>query len=275
MRGTWVSSLARTAGIDDTTLSQRWLRIVRVMLPFTVFIEIVSLKANGAAIFDSSAFFLISAVPWFAIVVLSGTERYGRIGSSLAFLSLLIGIVMTFPDVSNHSWLTLASLGVLSLLDGRSPSQRLHGALVARVQVAAVLFYSGLHKFASGLWFDGTMLGSTTRFSESGPIVLLERAFHAVGVASAPETALTFASNATWLGEVTTGLGLLIAPVAVPAMILAILMLIVIEVAAHEFIFGAVMLILLSMSFNARWVCGLCLLAVATVGVRVLWMMIT
>jgi hypothetical protein len=241
------------------------------MLPLTVLIEIVTFRVNGVALFESNAFFLVSAVPWLAMVVLSGTERFGRVGSTLSFLSLLAGVIATFPEVANHSWLTLTALAVLALVDGRSAEQRLNGALIARVQVATVLFYSGLHKLVSGIWFDGTMLRSMPKLSESIPITILERAFQVLGASSAADAAFTVASNVTWLSELITGLGMLFAPVASLAMWLAIFMLFVIELAAHEFIFGSVMLILVSMSFRTRWIRGLCLLAIGALVCQLFW----
>lgn len=252
---------ASIVGIEEATLSERWLRAVRALIPLTVLLEIVQLRAGATEMFASSPVFLAAALPWLAIVLLSGTKRFGRLGSSLAFLSLLIGIIITFPSISNHSWLTLTVLAVLALLDGRSPSQRVNAALVARVQVAAVLFYSGLQKLAAGLWLDGTMLGHAPRFSESAPIVWIEQCLALLGVNSASETALSIASMGTWIGELLSGVGLLFAPTAAIALVFAIVMLVVIELAAHEFIFGSLMLILFSMSFRSRWLRGVSVLA--------------
>jgi hypothetical protein len=181
-------------------------------------------------------------------------DRTRGIALGLACLLQAARVVRDFPATANHSYLQLVLLVLAALLSGASPAERVQLLSSYRLIAAAVLFHAGVQKVLYGMYFDGRMLAVLISLHERyqlafGPIIgasevarLDALSTHVAGsgpflVDSMP---LIVISNITWLAELALGAWLLTANRWAPW--LAALLIVGIELAARETVFGVVML---------------------------------
>lgn len=197
---------------------------------------------------------------------LSGIVAVFRRAARLVSFFLCIYVsVRLFPTIPNHGYLLCIALLMGAMFDTDHPAEQLTLADGFRCLGAIVLFWSGVQKLLAGTWTHGQLLayeiGHSSRFYQAfgGMISRAERhAFQTDGPFEGT-TLLVVLSNATWILEIVTGLGLLAVHgrIRKVAAIVALMLLLVIELVARESVFGVLMVALLlpaaDVRFRARW----------------------
>ncbi len=203
----------------------------------------------------------------------------------LAFVACVVRIVATWPHAYNH--LVLETLLLAAVAGLRHDDVREDRLLLqwARWLAVAVLFWSGVQKVLHGCYFEGQFLALTaaTNASFATPLTWIAageidrlRQLLPLRVGAGPFTftspSLLLASNLVWISEIALGLALLQTSLRKPAALSALIVLVTIQVVAHELVFGFWMALLLALVAPARafrllepvaWVALLLILLVA------------
>lgn len=203
----------------------------------------------------------------------------------LAFAVCALRIVATWPHAYNH--LVLETL-LLAAVAGLRPDDAHEDRLLlqcCRWLAAIVLFWSGVQKVLHGCYFEGQFLALTaaTNVSFATPLAWIAadeierlRQLLPLRAGAGPFTftspALVLASNLVWISEIALGLALLQTSLRKPAALSALIVLVTIQIVAHELVFGFWMALLLALVAPARafrllepaaWVALLLILVVA------------
>ncbi len=222
-----------------------------------------------AAVFGTMAF--IKQPGWIAggfgcLLWLAGFLAIRHRAARIVSLVGCIGAAASlFPDVPNHGYVLCFALGIGALFHDELPAERALLDQGFRQLGAIVLFWSGVQKLLAGTWTQGQLLayeiGQGPRFN--GVLGwLVPSAEHQAYRGAGPflgNTTLVLLSNAIWIMEIALGLALLSSHLRIRrgAALLTIFVILGIEVAARESVFGILMLALLlpaiDLQFRARW----------------------
>lgn len=211
-------------------------------------VRLASFGAFGSPRTIALGFGLLSlGTMWWALSV----ETARRASAVVASL-LLVAYGGMFPDVSNHSWLTLYLLVFACLSDFSDSGDRVGYTALTRLSVASVLFYSGLHKVLLHEWRSGEIFLHMTSMSESVPVQVLQSLVEAAGFSDAPATARRISANTTWILEVALGVSLLCPGARRVGVWACVLFMCVVQASAGEYYFAALVGIALTVVCRDR-----------------------
>jgi uncharacterized membrane protein YphA (DoxX/SURF4 family) len=194
--------------------------------------------------------------------------RRQRSRAAFAFV-LAVSIVRVldqFPFSANHHYLELGVLALGTLFDDRKKDEAQLLLQSCRWLVATVLFWAGLQKILHGYYFGGEFFGyaisQEPRFAQIlGPLLPADELIRlqsygrpaplGAGPYRSTSWALLLVSNATYLMEILIAIGLFVRRIRPLALCGAMALVIAIEVAAREVLFGALYLGLISL-FSRR-----------------------
>jgi uncharacterized membrane protein YhaH (DUF805 family) len=188
--------------------------------------------------------------------------RWSRAAFAFALGVSIIRAINEFPISANHHYLELGVLALGALFDDRKPGE---GELLlqsCRWLVVAVLFWAGLQKVLHGYYFGGEFLSyaisQEARFAQifgvllpSDELIRLQSYGRPAPVGAGPyraeSWALVLVSNATYLLEILTAIGLFVRRLRPFALSAGMALIVAIEVAAREVLFGALFLGLIAL----------------------------
>ena len=245
----------------------------RLLLLHVAFATALRLGGDG---FPNAVSFVcaIGLLPACALGLWPGRERLGAAAAASLQFALAVSV---FPAGSNHSFLELVALVLVAFLDPRRPAEcRLLGQSLRWVVVIA-LFYTGLQKFLYGTYFEAVYLGYAiaTRehfadfFAWLLPAAELTRlvglpgpnvTWHPDGTATLASGSyavralpVVIVSNLTWLAEMALPFFLLWRRTRALAVAAAIGLVAVIQMAARELFFAALMVNWLLLFTRRAW----------------------
>jgi len=220
---------------------------------------------------------------------LAGLDRRFRRGSSgVALIVLLVRHVITFPRVSNHSYLEVVLLTLYCWIDDSRDDEQDLFLQACRWLTALIFFYTGVQKLWYGQYFNGRYLAYLAAVApKTGTafelLVRPEELARLMGykreVGSGPflidSTFFKLLSNGAWLSEIGLGVALLFRKLWPLAVACAIFTMLVIEFIAREFIFGVLMVSMLFLftkrDFNRRLLPGYVLFLAYLAAVKLGW----
>lgn len=208
---------------------------------------------------------LASGASLFALVGLLGRRREAFLG----LVVIQLGVVWAqFPRTGNHKFLELFLLVFLCLADSKREEGRalLLGSL--RWIVLLVFFFAGIQKAVHGYYFRGDLLafyfGLENFRLVLEPLLPQEEVLRLSaltrqvggGPFGSSNLQLVLISNLAWVGESVLALLLLFRRTRVAAIVAAVGLVVMIELAAHELYFGALymsgLLLFLPVDLNRR-----------------------
>lgn len=213
------------------------------------------------------------------LVAIAGLmPRFARPATAIATLLVLGDVLVTLPDTANHVFLEWLCLVLLTLFDEQDEDEAPLLLQGLRWMTGVFFFYTGLQKVLYGYYFDGQFLAFLAAtderfrlfFQHLIPSEELERlrAFNLslvdadagrwkprVGAGPYRVDSLIFVlvSNITYIFEMVAGLLLLLPRTRVVAALASIVFVIMIELAARELTFGALMINLLLLFLPGKW----------------------
>ena len=171
---------------------------------------------------------------------------------------LILRVVWDVGSAANHHYLAalIVSLAAIVRLDEVAPARVLESGI--RWILAVVLVAAGVQKVLHGEYFAGEFLASMVSeragfaaafqwwipADELARLRLLEQVAGA-GPYRVESVTFSIISNLAYLGELATGLGLLVHRLRSAACLAAIALVVAIESAAHELFFGGLVIALL------------------------------
>jgi uncharacterized membrane protein YhaH (DUF805 family) len=188
--------------------------------------------------------------------------RWSRAAFALALVVSILRLANQFPFAANHHYLELGVLALGTLFDDRREGEDQLLLQSCRWLVATVLFWAGLQKILHGYYFGGEFLSyaisQEARFAQifgvllpSDELIRLQSYGRPAPLGAGPyraeSWALVLVSNATYLMEILVALGLLVRRLRPFALCGALALIVAIEVAAREVLFGALFLGLVSL----------------------------
>ena len=202
---------------------------------------------------------VVVAVAVWAAATVRGRSRGWLDGVALAAVAGLAAAV--FPATSNHGFLGAVCLGWLVLV---RPTEALPAL---RWTVVIVAFYAGVQKVLHGTYFDGTFLAYQVAHSERFtatlgallPTAELARlqALEPLTVGAGPYRLTSWVgltlSNAVWIAELVLPPLLWIRRTRTAAMVGLIAVVLAIEIAAREVLFGGLFVALLLLFGPPTW----------------------
>lgn len=255
--------LSITNGPEDVGLSAKLLGFQLFLLGHLTASEI----AKQTAVADEFGPFLAIG---FAICFLAGLNRKTRhVALFAATLMQLSRFVADFPGAANHYYIELTCIALLAF--GYRPESKPDREQNEHSQAETfkwlpliVLLYSGLQKLLYGTYFNGVYLGfmirHDERFSKGFRWFFSEETMERLQE-TAPEGPFRLlsafelmVSNASYLGEIAAGVGLLFARTRKAAAIFAIVLVASIEFVALEVFFGLLFASLMMFYFRRPWV---------------------
>jgi hypothetical protein len=205
---------------------------------------------------------MISACAYTLGLCFGWRAQWSRAAFAFVFVVSTVKFANQFPVPANHHYLELGVLALGTLFDDR---EKLEAQLLlqsCRWLVATVLFWAGLQKVLHGYYFGGEFLSyaisQETRFAQifgvlvpGEELVRLQSFGQQPPLGAGPYRAsswtLILVSNATYLLEILTAIGLLIRRTRPIALCVAMALVVAIEVVAREIFFGALMLGLIAL----------------------------
>jgi hypothetical protein len=188
--------------------------------------------------------------------------RWSRSAFAFVLAVSIIRLANQFPVAANHQYLELGVLALGTLFDDRIKGESQLLLQSCRWLVATVLFWAGLQKMLHGYYFGGEFLSyaisQEARFAQIFGVLLpgdeLARLLSygrpaplGAGPYRAASWALLLISNATYFTEILVAIGLFIRRVRPFALCAAMALVVAIEVAAREVLFGALYLGLITL----------------------------
>lgn len=181
------------------------------------------------------------------------TRRRVKLAAAIAAVLLIVRLACFFPLSANHYYLEVLYALFLAIPD-RGPEEEDLVLKAVSFTVVVGLIASGVQKVLHGYYFGGEflcfMLAHDPRFEVLKPLVpaseLLRLQVLDKGIGAGPyrvESApLLIVSNMTYLLEILVPVGLLVPRLRRMALAVGIAFVIVIEIAARELFFGALMI---------------------------------
>lgn len=209
---------------------------------------------------------LLCACAYTLTLCLGWRVRWSRAAMAFALGVSIVRITNQFPFSANHHYLELGVLALGTLFDDREEGEAELLLQSCRWLVVAVLFWAGLQKILHGYYFGGEFLNyaisQELRFTQifgvllpSDELIRLQSYGRPVPLGAGPfrseSWALLMVSNATYLTEIGVAIGLLVRRLRPFALCAAMTLIVVIEVAAREVLFGALYLSLIAL-FSRR-----------------------
>ncbi len=192
--------------------------------------------------------------------------RWSRAAFAIALGVSIIRIANQFPFSANHHYLELGVLALGTLFDDRKEGEAQLLLQSCRWLVVVVLFWAGLQKILHGYYFGGEFfsyaISQEVRFAQifgillpSDELIRLQSYGRPAPLDAGPfrteSWALLIVSNATYLMEIGVAIGLLLRRLRPFALCAAMALIVAIEVAAREVLFGALYLGLIAL-FSRR-----------------------
>jgi len=200
---------------------------------------------------------LLCACAYTVVLFFGWRARWSRAAFAFALVVTIIRLTNQFPFAANHHYFELGVVALGALFDERRKGEAQLLLQGCRWLVATVLFWAGLQKLLHGYYFGGEFLSyamsQELRFEEifggllpSDELVRLQSYGRPAPLGAGPyraeSWALLLVSNATYLMEILTAIGLLVRRVRPLALCAAIVLIFAIEVTAREVLFGALFL---------------------------------
>lgn len=227
---------------------------------------------HGWVLFSRNDVDALRSLHLVAAVILTGaaigsfsllTQRRAAV---LAFCTCLARLLATFPHAYNHLFLEAVVFAAAAGLQADDDAENRLLLQFARWLAVIVLFWSGVQKVLHGCYGSGQFLALMVATNEhfAAPFAtffpheverlrqLLPLRYGAGPFAFEP-MALIAASNLVWLSEIGLGLALLQSSLRPIAAFIALLLLVTIQVVAHELVFGFWLAMLLALYAPARW----------------------
>lgn len=200
---------------------------------------------------------LLCACAYTVGLCLGWRARWSQAAFVLALVISIIRLSNQFPFAANHHYLELGVVALGALFDDRREGEAQLLLQGCRWLVVTVLFWAGLQKVLHGYYFGGEFLSyamtQEARFAQifagllpSDELIQLQSYGRPAPIGAGPyrteSWALLLVSNATYLMEIMIAIGLLVRRVRPFALCSAVALVIAIEVAAREVLFGALYL---------------------------------
>ena len=193
-----------------------------------------------------------SAILLVLCFVVGWRDRFARLAASGALLLLVGHVVATFPQTHNHMFLNVVVLGLIVFLREDVPVERQRLLQAARGLVIIVCCWAGLQKLLHGYYFRGTFFAyamlHSRRFGsffsmvapadESARLTSLDPTALGSGPWVFESPSMLLLCNGVVFAEILIPLGLLHHRTRRPSVAALIALLVCIELAAHEFVFG-------------------------------------
>lgn len=180
----------------------------------------------------------------------------------IALAAMCFKFQQVFPDNPNHFYVEMFAILFLTLNKIDDEDQQLTALAALRWLPAIILFWSGLQKVLYGTYFDGSYLAYHSQMPRWAPffdMVLPADELRRLSEQSPPGpygfhslTGLLMA-NVSYLSEIAVGILLLIRKTRTIAFCWACGLLLVMELGAREVFFGLLMLLLLLLYQDGRW----------------------
>ena len=241
---------------DPETLSSKLGAFITLFVLHCAVREWVSLyDVHGDALLSRAPEKVLPLAIWLSLCTLATlTDRYRNAALYGLFMGLTFKLVEHTPTWSNH--FTVEWITSVFLLMGARRSEGFPALCQAlRWLVFIALFWSGLQKVLHGTYFQGTFLAfvvaNSDRFADFFVWVLPAWEFDAIRSTALPgpyrfESWMGLAiSNVTWIAEMCFSLLLLTERFRMLAVVGAAVLLVGIEIAARELMFGLLFLNLL------------------------------
>jgi hypothetical protein len=192
--------------------------------------------------------------------------RWSRAAFAFVLVVSILRLANQFPIAANHQYLELGVLALGTLFDDRRKGEAQLLLQSCRWLAATVFFWAGLQKVLHGYYFGGEFLSyaisQEARFAQifgvllpSDELIRLQSYGRPAPLGAGPYRATSWAlvlvSNATYLMEILAAIGLLVRRVRPLALCAAMALIVAIEVAAREVLFGALFLGLIAL-FDRR-----------------------
>ena len=218
---------------------------------------------GATAVIVEAAFWLLNKLGYRGFVV-AGVSLWA---TRAAAVLVVAQIALTMPFTANHVFLELLCLALLAFLDESKADEDELLLQAMRWLTAVFFFYAGLQKVLYGRYFDGQFLAfmaaTQDRFADFFRYFMSDEAFVQLRAHELPKLgagpyrvdSLLFLaiSNSVYIFEMVAGILLLVRK-ARPFTALAIIaFVIVIEIAAREIVFGALMVNLALLFIPGRW----------------------
>lgn len=194
------------------------------------------------------------------------SARTHRLAAVLACATCVGRLIATFPHAYNHLVLEALMLAAAAALRADDDAENRLLLQLGRWLAVIVLFWSGIQKVLHGCYDQGQflalMVATNDHFAAAfAPLFPHEverlRALLPLRVGAGPFVLepwpLVAASNLVWITEVGLGLALLRSSLRAAAALSAVLLLVTIQVVAHELVFGLWLAVLLALFAPARW----------------------
>ncbi len=180
--------------------------------------------------------------------------RWSQAAFGFALAIAIVRTVNQFPFTANHQYLELGILALGTLFNDRKAGEAQLLLQSCRWLVVAVFFWAGLQKALHGYYFQGEFLSyaitQEPRFAQifsrllpSEEFIRLQSFGRPAPLGAGPFRAeswpLLLLSNLTYLMEIGVALGLLVRRIRQPALWTGLMLIVAIEVAAREVLFGA------------------------------------
>ena len=205
---------------------------------------------------------LLCACAYVLSLCLGWRARWSRAAFAFALVISIVRLSNQFPFAANHHYLELGVLALGALFDDRKEGEAQLLLQSCRWLVVTVLFWAGLQKILYGYYFGGEFLSyaisQEARFAQifgalipSDELIRLQSYGRPAPLGAGPyraeSWALVLVSNATYAMEILAAIGLVVRRLRPLALCAAFALIVAIEVAAREVLFGALFLGLISL----------------------------
>lgn len=189
-------------------------------------------------------------------VVLSGCALFAfmarppRVVVALAFTTMIARLTVAFPHLYNHLFLEALLMGAAVILPGEDEDDAVF-LQFTRATIVIVLFWSGVQKVLHGCYFEGEFLAVSIASNEyfAMPFTWIAPAEVArlrdllpLRIGAGPfrleSLPLVALSNLVWVAEIALPIGLLVRRTRALAVVATLALLVAIESAARELVFG-------------------------------------
>lgn len=259
----WAERALRWLDGDDPATEQSKVRAFQQIFVLIVCVEYwtrVTPQWHGFALHSAAGLLLVSAL---GVAALS--ERWRRPALFGLAIAQAIRLWTEFPAAGNHSYLELFLCILCGWLNPNDREERRLFLRSVRWMTCVVFFYAGLQKLVHGYYFHGEAIVYSIGRESFKPVLraLLPteeftrlsgyhlRAGDGPYAVSSP--LLLFCSNATYVFEMGVVPLLVLRRTRVFAVLAAVLFVIGIESAAHEFYFGLLYVNMLLLFLTRDW----------------------